>query len=56
MKEILNHASMKTHDFEYNINYFNVNSEKSVIFFEIYSDLILLSHQVNEMSTMLNMK
>ena len=56
IKNVLDHANMKTHIIEQTIFYFNVNIDCSALFSDIHSDLMLLQHELTDISIMLKLE
>ena len=56
IKNILNYTSMKTHIIEQTIFYFNVDIDCSALFSNIHSNLMLLQHELMNVSIMLKLE
>ena len=56
IKNVFDHASMKTHTIKQTIFYFDVDIDCSVLFSDIHSDLTLLQHELMSILIMLKLE
>ena len=56
IENILNHASMKIHTIEQTVFYFDVDINCLTLFSDIHSDLMLLQHELIDISIMLKLE